>query len=143
MIAVDTNVLIHGHQREAALHERAVAALITLAESPRPWGIPMHCLVEFYGVATQPRLWKEPSSPTQALDQIAAWRESPSCRILGDHPAMLELLESSAINKKIRGAKIHDARIASCCQAYGVTELWTVDRDFSRFPELKTHNPLV
>lgn len=42
-----------------------------------------------------------------------------------------------------RGALIHDARIAACCLTGGVGELWTVDRDFSRFPALKTRNPLI
>ncbi|MEJ7726221.1 MAG: hypothetical protein WKH47_04295 [Actinomycetes bacterium] len=38
---------------------------------------------------------------------------------------------------------MHDARIAGICLAHGVTELWTADRDFSRFPGLRTRNPLV
>ncbi len=38
---------------------------------------------------------------------------------------------------------VHDARIAAICLAHGVSELWTADRDFSRFPELKARNPLV
>jgi len=29
------------------------------------------------------------------------------------------------------------------CRLHGVRELWTVDRDFSRFPGLKVKNPLV
>ena len=37
---------------------------------------------------------------------------------------------------------IHDARIAAICLHNGVTELWTADRDFSRFKPLKTVNPL-
>ena len=28
------------------------------------------------------------------------------------------------------------------CLASGVTELWTLNRDFTRFPALKTRNPL-
>jgi hypothetical protein len=29
------------------------------------------------------------------------------------------------------------------CQNHGVRELWTADRDFGRFPDLKVKNPLV
>ncbi len=29
------------------------------------------------------------------------------------------------------------------CLAHGVTELWTADRDFSRFPALRIRNPCV
>jgi len=44
---------------------------------------------------------------------------------------------------KVAGPRIHDARIAAVCLAHGVTELWTADRDFSRFPALRTRNPCV
>ena len=37
---------------------------------------------------------------------------------------------------------VHDARVAALCIAHGVTELWTADRDFGRFPDLVTRNPL-
>jgi hypothetical protein len=43
----------------------------------------------------------------------------------------------------IAGPLVHDARIAAICLQHGVRELWTADRDFSRFPQLKTVNPLV
>ena len=44
---------------------------------------------------------------------------------------------------RIAGPRVHDARIAALCVAHGVRELWTADRDFSRFPALKTANPLT
>jgi predicted nucleic acid-binding protein len=46
-------------------------------------------------------------------------------------------------NGQVTGARVHDARIAALCLAHGVSELWSADRDFTRFPELKTRNPLV
>ena len=38
---------------------------------------------------------------------------------------------------------VHDARGAALCITRGVTELRTADRDFSRFPNLETRNPLL
>lgn len=143
MIAADTNLLVHAHQREASLHAKAKEAMRGLAESPIPWAICLHCFVEFYGVVTHPKLWKQPSTPEEALDQIAAWRESPSLRVLCDSPAVLDKLAGLAASASVRGAMIHDARIAACCLVGGVGELWTVDRDFSRFPSVKTRNPLA
>ena len=113
-----------------------------LAESPVPWAICLHCFVEFYAVVTHPKLWKKPSTPEEALDQISAWRESPSLRILRDSPGVLDKLAELAVSGSVRGALIHDARIAAACLVGGVGELWTVDRDFSRFPAIKTRNPL-
>ncbi len=44
---------------------------------------------------------------------------------------------------KIVGARAYDARIAAVCLQYGVTELWTNDRDFLHFPALRVQNPLI
>lgn len=43
---------------------------------------------------------------------------------------------------KVSGPLVHDAAVAAICIAHGVRELWTVDRDFSRFPALRVRNPL-
>ncbi len=44
---------------------------------------------------------------------------------------------------RIQGPLVHDARIAAVCVAHGVEEFWSVDRDFSRFPQLRVVNPLA
>jgi hypothetical protein len=44
---------------------------------------------------------------------------------------------------KVTGPQIHDARVAALCVQHGVRELWSADRDFSRFPNLTVVNPLV
>ncbi len=142
MIAVDTNILVLAHRRDAALHPRAFDAVRSLAESPAPWGICYHSLVEFYGVVTRRGLWEPPSTPAQAVDQIRAWRESPGLRILCDEEGMIERLERMAVDAAVQGALVHDARIAACCLDRGVAEFWSIDRDFSRFPELRVRNPL-
>ncbi len=143
MIAVDTNVLVHAHQREAAYHQRAGAVLRDCAQSIVPWAICYHSLVEFYGVVTQPKIWRQPSTPAQAIDQIEAWEESPALRILHDDGPSLQILLRLLKEGKIQGSRVHDGRIAACCLLHGVNELWTIDRDFGRFPELKTRNPCM
>ncbi len=44
---------------------------------------------------------------------------------------------------KLAGGGVYDARIVAMCLAHGVDELWSADRDFSRFPGLRVRNPLV
>jgi predicted nucleic acid-binding protein len=44
---------------------------------------------------------------------------------------------------RIAGPQVHDARIAALCSQHGVRELWSADRDFSRFAKLNVLNPLV
>jgi uncharacterized protein len=39
------------------------------------------------------------------------------------------------------GNLMHDAHIAALAIEHGVREIWTLDRDFSRFPSLRARNP--
>jgi len=62
---------------------------------------------------------------------------------LHEGPGHIETLAQLAQSANLSGPQIHDARIAAICLQHGVSELWTADRDFSRFPALRTRNPLV
>ncbi|MCX6975555.1 MAG: hypothetical protein NTZ94_14940 [Verrucomicrobia bacterium] len=92
-------------------------------------------------IVTNPRTYKPPT-PLAALSQIGYWSQSPSLRLLGEGPGYLEHLALLATQGNVTGGMIHDARVAALCRAHGVRELWSADRDFSRFPGLVVLNPL-
>ncbi|HEX3336424.1 MAG TPA: hypothetical protein VHS54_08180 [Jatrophihabitans sp.] len=46
-------------------------------------------------------------------------------------------------NATVRGPMVHDARLAAIRLDHGMTELLTMDRDFSRFPLLRTRSLLA
>ncbi len=81
--------------------------------------------------------------PSVAKDQVEFWMKSPTLTLLAEGAGHWAALKSLADTGRIVGAKFHDARIAAICLQHGIAELWTADCDFSRFPELKTRNPLV
>ncbi len=143
MIAVDTNLLVYAHRQDSPFHAAAASVLRELAESPAPWALPWPCLHEFYSVITHRRIYDPPSSPEQAADQIEAWLESPSVVPLSEGETYWPTLRSILVGAKVSGPLVHAARIAALCQSHGIRELWTADRDFSRFPRLRTTNPLV
>ena len=143
MIAIDTNIMVYAHRPEMPLHERAVQAVTNLAEGRAAWGIPFHCLVEFAAVVTHTRLWKAPSSPSDVAQQVDAWLQSPSVRVLGEDGDAWSAFARCLQQARTAGGAVHDTRIAACCQYHGVQELWTSDRDFSRYPWLVTRNPLI
>ncbi len=143
MIAVDTNVLVYAHREDAEFHREALDALMTLAKGNRLWGIPWPCIHEFIAIATHPAIYDPPSDLSVALDAIDVWMGTPYCRLIGEGTGYWEKLRSTAIQGRVRGPRIHDARIAAICMHHGVNELWTADRDFSRFRELAIRNPLL
>ena len=58
-------------------------------------------------------------------------------------PGYWPILRQLVTETKVAGPRIHDARIAAVCLAHGVTEPWKANRDFSRFPALRTRNLCV
>jgi len=144
MIAVDTNILVYAHRRESRFHQQASALIRDLAERRSTWAIPWPCLYEFFGVVTNPKIWKETATPPDhAGAQIDAWINSPSLTLLSETEDFWKILMPFIAQPRIRGAVVHDARIAALCIAHGIDELLTKDRDFQLFPQLKTRDPLA
>jgi len=143
VIAVDTNILVYAHREDSNWHDAAAERIAELAEGRTPWALPWPCIHEFLAIVTHPRIYDPPTPLGPAIDQVEAWLESPSLVLLSESEAHWQQLKSLVEAGKVSGPQVHDARVAALCLQHGVTELWTADRDFGRFPELKHRNPLV
>jgi toxin-antitoxin system PIN domain toxin len=141
MIAVDSNILVYAHREDSPWHSAARECVRGLAESRAPWAIPWPCLHEFLAVTTHPRIYDPPTPLGMAIDQVEAWLGSPDLVLLAEDAAYWPRLSALLSAGRIAGPKIHDARIAAICLRHGIEELWTIDRDFSRFPSLRVRNP--
>lgn len=143
MIAVDTNILVYAHRKDSPFHERASVRVRELAESGVAWAIPWPCVHELFAIITHSRIYVPPTPILRAIDQIEAWIESPSLVLLAEDHDCWPTLRSSIESGLVQGPRVHDARIASLCLTHGVRELWSADRDFSRFGQIRVVNPLV
>jgi toxin-antitoxin system PIN domain toxin len=143
VIAVDTNLLVYAHRAESEWHAPALSSLVALAEGRSQWAIPWPCLHEFLAIVTHPRIYAPPSPRETALASLAAWLGCQGCVPIGEGPGYFRALARLVSKGRVVGGLIHDARVAAICLHNGISVLWTADRDFSRFPELKTLNPLI
>ncbi len=143
MIAVDTNLLVYAHRKDAAWHEIAYKCIKQVAEDNIPWGVPWPCIHEFLAIVTHPRIYAPPTPLQKAVDQVEAWLESPSLVLLSETSEHWPQLRALVSKGRITGPMVHDARVAAICIQHGVREIWTADRDFGRFKGIRTHNPLL
>ena len=141
MIAVDTNILIYAHRGDSDWHSKALPAVTRLAECGDKWAIPWPCAHEFLAIVTHPRIYDPPTRINIALECIATWFNTPGCIGIGEGPTYFNILTNQIQAGKIVGGMVHDAHIAALCIENGINALWTIDRDFSRFPKLKTAIP--
>jgi len=135
--------LIYAHREDSPFDTAAALCVESLADGSAPWAIPWPCAHEFLAITTHPRIYDPPTPLSAALDQIDAWLESPTLVLLAESEEYWRELRQLASSARITGLRIHDARIAALCRQHQVRELWSADRDFGRFAELKVSNPLT
>ena len=143
MIAVDTNILVYAHRTDSLFHNTAWRALEGLMAGAESWAVPWPCVHEFLSIVTNRRLYKAPTPINTAIDTIDSWLESPTFVLLAESHDHWSVLRALVQDGRVSGGRVHDARIAALCLEHGVRELWSADRDFTRFPDLVTVNPLV
>ena len=143
MIAVDTNILVYAHREDSPWHDNAYTSVVELAEGRAPWAIPWPCVHEFLAIVTHPRIYSPPTPLVAANDQIEAWFESPSLTLLKETEGYWMHFRNIIEAGQIVGGQVHDARIAALCHLHEIKELWTADRDFSRFSGIRVYNPLI
>jgi hypothetical protein len=142
LIALDTNLLVYASRTDLPSNERAFQLVAGLADGTQRWAIPWPCVTEFLCVVTNRKVFTVPTPLPDALDQVEAWLEAGSL-LLAETLRGWEHLKEQVTAAGLSGPGVHDARIAAICLDHEVRELWTADRDFSKFPKLRTRNPLA
>lgn len=69
--------------------------------------------------------------------------DSPSLVLLGEGFAHRGHMRRCVAEARAQGNLVHDAHIAALLVEHGVSELLTVDRDFTRFAGLKVRDPFA
>jgi uncharacterized protein len=143
VIAVDSNILVYAHREDSPFHDPAFQRITELAEGSANWAIPWPCVHEFLSIVTHPRIYSPPTPLARALDQVDAWLASPTIVLLAETPSHWPTLRALLSAGQVTGPRIHDGRVAALCRQHGVRELWSADRDFSRFAGITVVNPLL
>lgn len=69
MITLDTSILVYATRTESKLHRAAAALVKDFAEGSKPWALPLPCVHEFLKVVTHARIFNNPISLDDALDE--------------------------------------------------------------------------
>jgi predicted nucleic acid-binding protein len=106
-----------------------------------PWVLFWPCIYEFVRVVTHPRVFAPPSDLDVVLEDLDGLFVCPSLHVLGEGPRHAAHFRRTLDAGDTRGNLAHDAHIAALMVEHGVRELLTADRDFARFPGIRTRDP--
>lgn len=138
---LDANLLLYAVHEGADRHEVAAAWLTEQLNGSRRVGIPWSSLGAFLRMATHPRAFPHPLSPTSAWERVTDWLASPVAWIPEPGPEHPRILGQLIATHEVRGNLVPDAMLAALALEHGLI-LQSTDTDFARFEELRWEDPL-
>ncbi len=142
MILVDANLLIYAHVSTFPQHERARNWLDEQMNGAAPVGLPWPSLLAFLRLVTNPRLFDNPESITDAWEQVVAWLNCDPSWIPAPTERHIQILGSLLSGPGVHANLVPDAHLAALAIEHGLI-LCSTDGDFGRFSELRWRNPLA
>jgi toxin-antitoxin system PIN domain toxin len=92
-------------------------------------------------IATHPRIFATPLSAAEAAANVDALLGLPRVCVLSEGEGFMDVYREVTAGSPARGNAVPDAHLASILRQHGVLTLYTVDRDFRRFPFLDVRDP--
>lgn len=138
----DVNLLLYAYDAGSPRHQRARDWLEQRLSGSETFAFAWIGLLTFVRLVTNPRVFRDPFQPGEALDHVDAWLRQPCATVL--HPGarhstvLRQLLEPFGT----AGNLTTDAHLAALAIEHGA-ELCSADADFARFPGLRWTNPLA
>lgn len=142
MILVDANLLLYAYHPKAEQHEKSRTWLEAVLSGTDVVGFASLTLWAFVRISTNPRVFDNPLSASEAADAVSSWLDQPVSTILQPGERHWDILRAVARDGQAVGPLFMDAVLAAIAMEHGAT-LCTTDRDFARFPGLKWTNPLL
>lgn len=141
MTLIDANVLLYAYHPRAAQHERCRTWVEAEFASGSAVGIAWATIVAFLRISTNPRVFERPLATAEAEAVVSSWLAVPSVSPVDPGERYWEILCDLLHRAQVTGPLVTDAALAALAIEHGAT-LCTTDRDFARFPRLRTFNPL-
>ncbi len=142
MIVVDANLLIYAYTTSSPEHVKARRWVETAFSGKDPVRIPWSTIHAFLRITTQSALFERPYTIADATAIVESWLEQPSVAVLEQGSRYWAIFRRLLRDSQVRGNLVMDAHLAALSIEHGGT-LFTTDRDFARFDELRVINPLL
>jgi uncharacterized protein len=141
VILVDANLLVYAHVTSFEQHEGARAWLDSKLSGREPVGLPWPSLLSFVRLVSNPRIFEQPESISNAWKQARAWLACPPCWTPVPSGRHVEILDALLQRTGLRSNHVPDAHMAALAIEHDLL-LCSTDGDFARFSGLRWQNPL-
>ncbi len=140
MILPDVNVLVYAFRGEVEHHAVCRRWLREVIFGTSQFGMSHAVLAAVVRITTNHRIYKEPSSLTDAIGFCEDLLGQPHCRLIEPGAHHWDIFKRLCIETNTAGGRVAGAWYAALAIEWGC-EWITFDRDYARFPGLKWRTP--
>jgi len=141
MIVLDANLLLYAYDSRSEKHEQARKWVEQVFSGGELVGLPWQTVAAFIRITTNPRIPGERFTLEEVGLVVDQWLEQPNVRLLAPGDQHWAMFRNLLIAGQARGPLATDAQLAALTMENGGV-LYTTDRDFARFSELRWTDPL-
>ena len=139
---VDVNVLVYASNEGDPHHDVARRLVERLAAGPDLVYLFWPTLLGYVRIVTHPSILPRPLSSPDAAANVEALLALPHVRAPGEADGFWPLLRETA-GERLQGNAVPDAHLATLMRQYGVSTIYTRDRDFRRYDAMRAVGPFA
>lgn len=140
MILPDVNVLIYAFRKDCAQHVVCKPWLDDVITGDAQFGVSPLVLSAVARIATNPRIFREPSPISEVFAYCDNLLGQPHCEIVRPGERHWTIFTRLCLEARSRGPRITDAWFAALAIEHGCTWI-TFDRDYAHFRGLDWREP--
>ncbi len=140
MLLLDVNILVQAHREDADLHEQICAWLEEKMCARTSVAVSELALSGCLRITTHPKIFMPPTPLDKAVDFVEDFRARDDVQVLSPDQDHWRIFIDLCRRTDARGNLVPDAYHAALAIEHGC-EWITLDRGFSRYPDLKWRHP--
>ncbi len=140
---IDVNILLYASDRTSPFHAAAADFLRNRSKDPEILCLTWPTIMSYVRLATHPRVFDDPMSPQEAIDNIAHLMQMSRCRVVVENEDFLTSFREIVAGVTVRGNLVPDAHLAAMMHIHDIRTIYTHDRDFLKFTFLKVIDPVA
>lgn len=137
---VDANILVYASNEADPAHVACRDLVRRLADGPDIVYLFWPTLIGYLRIVTHPGILPRPLTPTQAEHNVGQLLARPHVRAPGEADGFWRMYLETRV-EPTRDNDVPDAHVAALMRQYGVSLIYTRDRDFRRFHHIDVHDP--
>jgi uncharacterized protein len=118
--AIDVNLLLYASDRDAPRHDAALKFLEEATQRDELVGVPYPVILGYLRIATHPRVFRQPLTPAEALQNVESLAALPHVRLLAEHDGFIEEYRAVTSTIAARGNLVPDAHIATILRQHDI-----------------------